>query len=439
MSPQADDAEQIHNAETHDAIPELTHVTKKSWLATAVSSVGMGFDAYVINLPVIMVVPLGLLYDVPAERIAAVQTVFMAGYLLGTLAFSTLADVLGRRITLALSIAGYAVAAALTGLAPTLTIFIVARFITGILAGGEQSVGVIFAMEAWPRKWRGWGSANMFTLYPLGAAVLIIVAALPLPISDQVHVRLAFFLALPIGIAILWFRHHIIESDAFLQTKKKIASEEGPKKRNSWRSIGAHPVLRRRWIGALVINIANNFTYHGFSVALILYLTEVHGFDHFRVMLIILPMYLIQIFACLLGAYLSDILGRRPVAIAAYVIGAIATVAMLNLENLTHVLIAAGIAQVALLGPGWATMLTTTAEIFPTEVRGAGMAMTLGIGRIGAFAAPATLTALIPLMGMENVMYIYIASMLVSVIGFMSIPDLKNKPIYHLLKDVPWK
>jgi len=418
------------------AVPHVAEVARSSWLATAVSSVGMGFDAYVINLPVIMVTPLALLYGVSPERIAAIQTIFMAGYFLGTLAFSTLSDVLGRRMTLALSIAGYAVAASLTGLAPTLTVFIVARFLTGLLAGGEQPVGTIFALEAWPAKWRGWGTANMFTLYPLGVVLLIVVSILPLPISEGWHVRLAFLVTLPLGFGILWFRHHIIESDAFTKTRAAIEEGDVPAHKNSWAAILRHPELRKRWVGALIVNMGDNFTYHGYSVGLILYLSTVYDLSHTRVLLILLPMYLLQAVACAAGAYFSDIVGRRPVAVTCYIIGIIATIAMLNLPSMGWALVAAGVGQIALLGPGWATKLTVSAEIFPTEVRGAGLAMTLGLGRIAAFAAPASLAALIPVMGMEHVLYIYVGSMALTIIGFAIVPELRRREVYHFVDEV---
>lgn len=63
--------------------------------------------------------------------------------------------------------------------------------------------------------------------------------------------------------------------------------------------------------------------------------------------------------------------------------------------------------------------------------------MTLGLGRLSAFAAPITLAFLIPFMGMESVLYIYVGSMLITVIGFFLVPELNRKPVYHFVHEVP--
>src|SRR5579875_3551376 len=125
-------------------------VTNGSWLALLVSGLGMGFDAYVINLPVILLPFVAAAYHVGVALIAAVQSLFLAGYFFGTIGFNTLADILGRRITLVVSIVGYSISTLATAFMPTVPLFAAARTLTGVLAGGEQGVGAIYACEAWP-------------------------------------------------------------------------------------------------------------------------------------------------------------------------------------------------------------------------------------------------------------------------------------------------
>lgn len=400
-------------------------------LATLVAATGMGFDAFVINLPVILILPVAALYHVSASRIAGIQTVFLGGYFLGTVGFATLADRAGRKLALAISIIGYGVAAALTGLAPTLTLFVLARGITGILAGGEMPVGVVYAAEAWPDKKRGWGSGNMLTLYPVGVMLLIVLALL-VKSGLGLSARWVFVFALPLALLLFLFRSHVAESGRFTATRQQ-SRQSGL---SGWAAIVRNKTLRRRWLPMLITNIGDNFSYHGFSVAFILYLHTFHR-PQTEILYILLGLYAIQAVGSALTAYLADIIGRRVLGVGIQVIAMVSTVAMLQVHSFVATVAIAAVAQTLLLIPAWTVKLIVCAEVFPTEVRATGLAMTLGLGRSAAFLAPTLLVTLIPVLGIHNVLYIYLVSMLLSLLGYLFVPDLKGKPMADLVSQLP--
>lgn len=404
-------------------------VTSKSWLATLVAGTGMGFDAYVINLPVILVVGVAARYHTTTLHVASIQSIFLIGYFIGTLLFSVAADYVGRRVTLAVSIIGYSAATVFTGFVPTLLLFTIGRFTTAVLGGGEQSVGCVYACEAWPDKWRGWGTGNMFSFYPLGVMMLLLAG---IYIEPHFGVTAPFAIAGFMGLAILILRYYVLESGRFSATKQVRATSGVRRKFPVWQVIST-PSLRRGWLGALIVNLGDNFTYHGLSVAFILYLHSVYKLTGTHLFALLLPLYAAQFVLSVLGSYLSDIVGRRAVGVGCSVgvIGGL--VVMLQQHSLLGTLLLAAVAQGLALGPAWSVKLTLSPEVFPTEIRASGIAMTLGLGRIAAFAAPVAATAGIAALGIRHELYIYLGSALVTLVGYLIAPDLRRKPIDDLV------
>lgn len=422
----------------------VTEVTRASWMATLVAATGMGFDAYVINLPVILVTPVAALYGVSVTHLAAIQTIFLAGYFIGTMAFATAADYLGRKVTLAISIIGYSAAAVITGLAPTLTLFAVGRFVTAVLGGGEQSVGSVYATEAWPDRWRGWGGGNMFTLYPLGVILLILVDLVMVP---QVGVRSAFYVAGIIGLILFLFRYHVLESDRFSTTKRLLAANlptDGEamtsppvRRRFSLWEVVRQRSLRRPWLSLLAVNVGDNFTYHGLSVAFVLYLHKVYHLNGVKFLDVLLLLYGTQVVLCLLGSWLIDVVGRRVVGVAISATIIVGIVVMLQMHTLAGFIGVALVTQTIALGPAWCVKLALGAEVFPTEIRASGVAMTLGLGRIAALVSPTVLVALVAAFGIRHVLYIYCGSALLTLLGYLAAPEMRRRPILDLISQLP--
>lgn len=410
-------------------------VTRQSWFATLVAGTGMGFDAYVINLPVILILPIAAAYGVSPERIAGVQTIFLLGYFIGTMGFATAADRFGRKVTLAVSIIGFSAATVLTGLMPTLTLFAVWRFISGVLGGGEQSVGAVYAAEAWPDKWRGWGTGNMFTFYPLGVFLLILANLVFVP---WLGLASAFFFAGFMGVLLFFLRYHLVEPDRFRKTRE-IAVSQRPEglKHSPVMEVIRQPALRRPWLSLLILNVGDNFTYHGFSVGFILYVNATFSPERTQLLQILLGLYAVQFIFSALGSYLQDIIGRRPVGIVISLTIIVGIFVMLEMNTLAGVIAVAAVAQSFALGPAWCVKLTATAEAFPTEVRGSAMAMTLGLSRIAGFISPILIAGMIAAVGAHDALYIYCVSGFVSLVGYLWLPEMARKPMFDLLSDLP--
>lgn len=234
------------------------------------------------------------------------------------------------------------------------------------------------------------------------------------------------------GLAILILRYYVLESGRFSAAKKARAESGVHRKFPVWEVVRTRS-LRRGWLGALIINLGDNFTYHGLSVAFLLYLHGVYHLSGPHLFILLLPLYGAQFVLSVLGSYLTDIVGRRAVGVGCSVGIMVGLVLMLQQRSLTATLLLAAVAQGLALGPAWSVKLTLSPEVFPTEIRASGIAMTLGLGRIAAFLAPVAATAGIATLGIHHELYIYLGSALVTLVGYLVAPDLRRKPIDDLV------
>ncbi len=115
-----------------------------------------------------------VLKDVAQEFHTGVETVTYAIFLtlaarpVGALLFGLAAERYGRRVTLMVDILLFSMLEFASGLAPSLTIFLILRLAFGVAMGGEWGVGAALAMETIPPGTRGVVSGILQTGYPSG-------------------------------------------------------------------------------------------------------------------------------------------------------------------------------------------------------------------------------------------------------------------------------
>jgi SHS family lactate transporter-like MFS transporter len=101
-------------------------------------------------------------------EIALTLTATLAMRPVGAVIFGFLADRYGRRLPLMIDILFYSVVEALSGLAPSYTVFFILRVLYGIGLGGEWGVGTSLVIEWLPLKSRGLISGFLQQGYALG-------------------------------------------------------------------------------------------------------------------------------------------------------------------------------------------------------------------------------------------------------------------------------
>jgi MFS transporter, SHS family, lactate transporter len=129
---------------------------------------GWTLDAFDFLVMVFVLREVAASFHVPVGDVATAITLTLACRAIGAMLFGRLADRFGRRPILMLNVLCYAVLEFCSGLAPTLTAFLILRALFGIAMGGEWGVSSSLVMESIPEKWRGLASGILQAGYPSG-------------------------------------------------------------------------------------------------------------------------------------------------------------------------------------------------------------------------------------------------------------------------------
>src|SRR5436853_6993764 len=143
------------HAKPASAKPWWKEPTKDQWYAYIAAWLGWTLDAFDFTVFLLIMVPIAKEFGVPLIEVTAVFSVTLVMRLGGATASGWMADRLGRRWPLMISIFWYSVCNLLAGLSPTFTFLFVTRALLGIGMGAEWPAGAALAMESWPARSRG--------------------------------------------------------------------------------------------------------------------------------------------------------------------------------------------------------------------------------------------------------------------------------------------
>ena len=164
-----------------------------------------------------------------AGQVGLAGTVYLLGEVAGALIFGRLTDTLGRKKMFTLTLAIYLVGAAAAGLAPTMEVFLVCRFISGMGIGGEYSAINSAIDELIPGKHRGRVDLAINGTYWAGAALGALASSFLLDTARfpvDIGWRIAFFIGPVLGLGIIFLRRYIPESPRWLLTHGRAEEAE---------------------------------------------------------------------------------------------------------------------------------------------------------------------------------------------------------------------
>jgi len=141
---------------------------KDQWYAYVAAWAGWTLDAFDFTAFLLIIAPIAKEFDVPVPEVAAVLTITLWMRLFGATASGWLADRIGRKTPLMISIAWYSVCNFLAGLAPSFFLLFLFRALLGIGMGAEWPAGAALAMETWPARSRGFMGAVMQGSWGIG-------------------------------------------------------------------------------------------------------------------------------------------------------------------------------------------------------------------------------------------------------------------------------
>lgn len=327
----------------------------------------------------------------PAEDPAVVMLAAFATYStaliirpVGALLFGRMADLRGRRAVFVPVILLMAGATAAVGFLPgyaTIGILapitlIMLRAAQGLAAGGELGVAAVLILERAPSNQRGqlasWHTATL--ALGLGAGMAVASALLLAQRSDPWEIgwwRLAFILALPLALVARFVRRRVSETSGFLalQESGQVIKKPIP---TLWASD------RLAIMRGFALIAAGAVAFNTFFIFMPNHLAATRKLDLTTTLSISAAMLAVTAAAAVALGRLSDVIGRRPVAIWSCValvvlaapmsIAASASQLGLLLAQLIIGCLLAGVLLVAMVG-----------ELFATPLRSTGMSLTAGL------------------------------------------------------------
>jgi MFS transporter, SHS family, lactate transporter len=141
--------------DTTKPMPWWKEPTKDQWLAWWAAWLGWTLDAFDFTMFLLIMVPISQEFHVPLTSVAFVLSVTLWLRLVGAVGSGWLADRVGRKTPLMISILWYSLANFAAGFSPTFAYLFLFRALLGIGMGGEWPAGAALAMETWPVRSRG--------------------------------------------------------------------------------------------------------------------------------------------------------------------------------------------------------------------------------------------------------------------------------------------
>jgi len=192
--------------------------TKDQWMAWTAAWLGWMLDAFDFTIFLLILVPIAKEFDVSVTAVAAVLTLTLWLRLVGAVASGWLADRIGRKIPLMLSILWYSICNFIAGFSPTFTFLFVVRAILGIGMGAEWPAGAALAMESWPARSRGFMSGILQGSWGLGFALSSVAYWV---LFDAIGWRGLLWLGILPAVVCVFIRYYVKEPEVWVENRKR--------------------------------------------------------------------------------------------------------------------------------------------------------------------------------------------------------------------------
>lgn len=420
----------IEAVDTDD--PRITKSARNT--ITLAATLGYLFDAYAINIYGMTLALIALEFNVGVQTMGVIGSIFLAGYMLGSVAFGMLGDRFGRKPTLGFSIFAYGSVTALTGFATNPIQFAIGRFFTGVGGGGELTVGVPYVVESWDSKRRGLGAGFMFAGYSLGVVYAAIVSAIVL---EWLGWRAMYFLAILPAILILFVRMQLEESPSYTAMTERL-KKTNSKRLTLFSALKSSAQIRKHLFWGTLIYISLACIYYAETVFVVHMMVTVLNLSTTNAVLV-LGLFNVSMFAfSIICGSLSDRIGRKLAGMVTITTLAIALWAMFSTTSVPMFILFGTIAFGG-IGGSWAIGMVYVAELFPTEIRASGYGWSVGLGRIPSIFAPVAIAWAADLLpgGLADAMKWSAIILLCAFVAYIFGPETLGKPVKHSASDEP--
>ena len=192
--------------------------TKDQWYAYIAAWLDGLFDAFDFTVFLLIMVPIAKEFNVPLTEVTAVFTITLWMRLLGAVASGWVADRVGRKPPLMISIIGYSACNFIAGFSPTFFFLFFFRALLGIGMGAEWPAGAALAMEQWPIRSRGFMSGVLQGSWGLGFALSSLIYWLGF---DRFGWRGMLWVGVLPALSVVYIRYFVKEPEVWVENRRQ--------------------------------------------------------------------------------------------------------------------------------------------------------------------------------------------------------------------------
>jgi MFS transporter, SHS family, lactate transporter len=198
-------------------VPWWKEPTKDQWISWWAAWLGWTLDAFDFTVFLLIMVPIAKEFNVPLTEVAFVLTITLWMRLIGAVASGWMADRVGRKIPLMISILWYSIANFIAGFSPTFLFLAIFRALLGIGMGAEWPAGAALATESWPARSRGLMASVLQGSWALG---YLVAAVLYATMFDVLGWRGMLWIGVLPALAVVWIRFYVKEPEVWVENPK---------------------------------------------------------------------------------------------------------------------------------------------------------------------------------------------------------------------------
>ncbi|ARC37279.1 MFS transporter [Paracoccus yeei] len=374
------------------------------WAADAMQVIAIGFTAASIAASFGLTVPQAL----------QTGTLFFLGMFAGATLFGRIADRIGRRNVLLLTVACDAVFGLASVFATDFTMLVALRLLTGMAVGGTLPVDYAMMAEFLPPRNRGRWLVWLEGFWALGTIVIALTAWAAHSLGAEEPWRWIFAVAALPALIGVWLRLWVPESPMYLLRKgdeagarrvldRVLAANGAPALQAGTRLVAPvlpgtgqglfGPELRNRSIAIFATWFLVSLSYYGVFVWLPSELVKGGmGFVRGHGFLVLLA--LAQIPGYALAAHGVEAWGRKLTLQVFLLLSAVACFLFTIAASPWLIAASLMVMSFALLGT-WGALYAFTPELYPTGLRGTGMGTASAVARVGGLLAPSLLASVV--------------------------------------------
>jgi MFS family permease len=397
---------------------QVTPAEKKSLFA---GGLGWMLDAMDVMLYSLILAELVQHFGMDKPTAGFLNSLTLFASAIGGLMFGFIADRIGRTRALMASILVYSLASGACGLATTIPMLAMFRFILGLGMGGEWTTGAALIAEVWPAKHRGKALGLMQSAWAIGEMIAASVVFLVLP---RFGWRAVFFVGVLPALVTLWIRRDVQESEIWLK--------RGRTKKNSLAPLFQGRILRHGMV-ATAMNAFGMFGYWGLFTWIPGYLAlpESEGGRGFGMVASLGWVFFMgpgKWLGYTVFGFAADTFGRRKSYFVYLLIAAALVPVFGSVKSFTVLLLLGPV--VAFFGTGFFSGFSALAsELFPTEIRATAMGLSYNVGRGFSAIAPFVVGYVAQQVSFQAAFLILAGSFFLSAMLALALPETKGKAL----------